>query len=167
METTTVWIFPENKFEQLVNKNIVERYGERNTYKTISLVSGLKQSVSKTYKSHKKKMNLLFIKSPYLNSDKISLAKTTLYLKRLKNVISREIQFIDTGGHCVIQTRDVRIRGYVEPLAKCIVDCLDFDTLSLKEIVVITTETHKDKKCAGPSNLQLAHQYLLIYKKVE
>lgn len=167
LETTTVWIFPEDNYEQLVNKNIVERYRGKGIYKTINLISESKQFVSITHQNQKKKMTLLFIKSPYLDNKKITLSKTTLYLEQLKSVISREIQFVDNEGHCVIQTRDVRIGGYVEPLAKCIVDFLDFDTLSLKEIIIITTENHKDKRQKGLLNLQITHQYLLVYKMVK
>ena len=58
--------------------------------------------------------------------------------------------------------------GYVEPLAKRVVDAIVSDSLWLREIVVVTQEKSKlDDVASGKDEyLRIAHQYLLIYKKV-
>jgi DNA modification methylase len=166
LETTTVWIFPEDEFENLLNKNVVERYRDGESYRTINLVSGKEKLTETSYPHLKKRLNLLFIKSPCLNDKNISNSDVSTYLVQLKEIISNESQFIKEGGYCVIQARDIRIGDYTEPLAKYIVDSVELTGFSLKEIIVITIENHKDKYTESSSSLQIAHQYLLVYKKV-
>jgi len=165
LETSTVWIFPEEKLEQLLNKNVIERYRDSGLYRTINLISDSKKLSVIPYQKQKR-VNLLFIKSPCISSKNISEADITLYLKQLKGVISRENQLVNKGGYCAIQTKDVRVGDYVEPLAKYIVDTIELPGFSLKEIVVITSENYKDKYLEKQPNLQIVHQYLLVYKKV-
>ncbi|HCC69288.1 MAG TPA: hypothetical protein DEP99_05315, partial [Nitrospiraceae bacterium] len=166
LETATVWIFPEDEFENLLNKNVVERYRDGKLYRTINLVSGSEKLAEISYPHLRGKLNLLFIKSLCLNNKDISVSDVSAYLKQLKENISTESQLIKEGGYCVIQTKDVRIGNYIEPLAKYIVDSVEPKDFSLKEIVVITIENHKDKFAENSSGLQIAHQYLLVYKKI-
>ena len=70
---------------------------------------------------------------------------------------------ISEGGFIVIQTQDVRIGEYVEPLAKRVVDMLAPDNLSLKEIIVVTQQNQKLQ--ATSEYLKINHQYLLVYGK--
>lgn len=169
IESATVWIFPENEFEQFLNKNVVERYRDGGSYKTINLISGSGSLSAIPSHQQSKGLNLLFIKSPCLSTESniTSMESITMYLEQLKKVMSQECQFILEEGYCAIQTMDVRLNDYVEPLAKYIVDSIDIDYLSLKEIVVITTENHKDKKTDRQPGLQIVHQYLLVYKKIK
>lgn len=166
LETTTVWLFPEDEFENLLNKNVVERYREGKLHKTINLVLGLKRLTVTPYPHLRKRIDLLFIKSPCLNNKNISISDVSMYLEQLKEIISNESQFIREGGYCVIQTKDIRIGDYTEPLAKYIVDSVEPTDLSLKEIIVITIENHKDKYTESSRGLQIIHQYLIVYKKV-
>lgn len=164
LETTTVWIFPENRLEELLDKNVVKRYRDMGQYKIINLT---KRPVKITKKSStEKKVGLLFIKSPCLNNEGISQKDISIYLEQLTKTIFNESQYIKENGYCVIQTKDLRIGDYIEPLAKYVVDSIKLPSLSLKEIVVVTIENHKDKFVESSNNLQIVHQYLLIYKVV-
>jgi DNA modification methylase len=165
METTTVWIFPDEDYERFLNKNVIERYEAGNGYKTIDIAytSEKKDIISKknTIK------DLLFIKSSGLDKQIYSHQDINLYLNQLKNVFCMELPFIKKGGYVVIQTRDVRIGEYAEPLAKHIVDTIKFSDLLLKEIVVVVRENHNKNKLKqeDKEGLSIAHQYLLVYKK--
>jgi DNA modification methylase len=166
LETSTVWIFPEDKLEQLLNKNVIERYRKGGLYRTINLVSEQKQLSVISYKE-RKRQNLLFIKLPYLEGKNFNSANIPLYLEQLRETIFREIPFVNKGGYYAIQTKDIRIGDYIEPLSKYIVDTFKLPDFSLKEIVIITSENHKDKYPEQLSNLQIVHQYLLVYKKIK
>lgn len=69
----------------------------------------------------------------------------------------------------MVQTQDVRINGYVEPLAKRLVDMLTLDNLWLKEVVVVIQEQERRNphidKSAG--HLSITHQYLLVYERTK
>jgi DNA modification methylase len=165
-ETTTVWVFPEDKLEQLLNKNVIERYKDGGLYRTINLVSGAKKASGTAHKNPRG-VNLLFIKSPCIDNENVSITDVALYLEQLKEVICKETQFINTGGYCVIQTRDVRISGHTEPLAKRVVDMLTLDSLWLKEIVVVTKENQNSYFNNEDGLLNIAHQYLLVYRIIK
>jgi len=162
-ETTTVWVLPEKDFEARLNKNVIGRYSNGNGYSTITFASHSKRDTRLTNKENNKK-GLLFIKSPFLVSNP-SRSELECYLEQIKEVIVRKLHGITDGGFIVIQTQDVRVRGYVEPVAKRILDMLSHEDLWLKEIVVAIQDNHTREIQALDGHLQIAHQYLLVYEK--
>ncbi|MCL4278081.1 DNA methyltransferase [Candidatus Kuenenia stuttgartiensis] len=162
LETSTVWIFAEDNFEKLLNKNVIDRYTREDGYKVIDI--GL-DSAKTSLLSHQRKKNLLFVKSSCLDKKEYSGSDITLYLKQLKDVLQNELPYINEGGHFVVQTKDVRIGKFVEPLAKYTVDSVKFTEFVIKEIIVVTTENRKIVQKENMSDLHTSHQYLLVYKK--
>lgn len=163
LETTTVWILPPKEFEKHLNKNVIDRYSNGEEYSTISFVSNSKNKMKVVGSNIQKNKNLLFIKSPFLSNNP-SYSNIEHYLKKIKEILNQELPTISKGGFLAIQTQDVRIDGYVEPLAKRLVDMLTFDNLWLKEIVVITQDGANLPPKNSRDNLKIVHQYLLIYE---
>ncbi|MDI6732462.1 MAG: DNA methyltransferase [Planctomycetota bacterium] len=159
METSTVWILPENEFEDRLNKNVIKRYSGKNRHQIINLTSGSK---------HKTKIpdnltDLLFIKSSYLGNDNVNYGMINNYLDEVKKLVSKGLEHITRKGFCVIQTKDVRLNSYIEPVAKRIIDILSISNLLLKEIIILATDSHNNQ--SQSDNLKVSHQYLLVYKE--
>ena|GEM_PF-2723166 len=129
----------------------------------ISFVSDSKNEISFFENKWKRNKGLLFIKSPFLNNNP-SYSNIDLYLQRVKEIVSQEIPTITKGGFIVIQTQDVRIDGYIEPLAKKVVDMLTLDNLWLKEIVCVTQKEASLNTQHSRNYLKILHQYLLVYE---
>jgi len=165
LETTTVWILPEKDFEKHLNKNVIERYS-KDGYSTITFSLSFENKKHSLEHKEKKKKGLLFIKSPFLVNN-ISPSNIEFYLNEMKDIVNRNSLVISKGGFIVIQTKDVRIDGYTEPLAKRIVDMLTLDNLWLKEIVVITQEKQNSQVQSVDEHLNITHQYLLVYEVKE
>jgi len=163
LETTTVWIFPAKDFEERLNKNVIDRYSNGKGYSTIIFISHNNRESKFTGRGEKEKISLLFIKSPFLNNS-TSYSSIENYLKELKNIIAQKLPNIDKDGFLVVQTQDVRINGYIEPLAKRVLDMLTLDNLWLKEIIVVTQEGINLNFINSPEYLKITHQYLLIYE---
>jgi DNA modification methylase len=163
LETTTVWILPEKNFEEHLNKNVVDRYSNGQGYSTITFDSHSKNEEDSFEKRGEKNKGLLFIKSPFLSNNP-SHSNVEHYLKEIKEIVNRELPNISKGGFLAIQTQDVRIYGYVEPLAKRLVDMLTLDNLWLKEIVVVTQEGANTSPLNSIEHLKIVHQYLLVYE---
>jgi len=163
LETTTVWIFPEKGFEERLNKNVIDRYSNGGGYSTISFVSHTSRDIKFTGRKEKEKIKLLFIKSPFLNNSP-SYSNIEYYLKEIKNIIEQQLPNINKDGFLIVQTQDVRIEGYIEPLAKKVVDVLAHDNLWLKEIVVVTQEGADSSPLNSKEYLKIIHQYLLVYE---
>jgi len=162
-ETTTVWILPEKDFEERLNKNVIDRYSNGKGYSTISFVSHSENETEIILEEGQKGRGLLFIKSPFL-ANSPSYSNIEFYLQKTKEFVNRELPKISEGGFIVIQTQDVRIGEYIEPLAKRVVDMLAPDNLSLKEIVVITKEGANSNTQNSGNFLKITHQYLLVYE---
>ena len=163
LETTTVWVLPEKDFEARLNKNVIDRYSNSRGYSTISFVSHFKNEIKFTERNIQKDKELLFIKSPFLSNNP-SRSNVEHYLKATKKIVNRDLPNISNDGFLVIQTQDVRIDGYVEPLAKRFVDMLTLDNLWLKEIVVVTHEGANSIAHNPRDYLKITHQYLIIYE---
>ena len=164
LETTTVWIFPEKDFEKRLNKNIIDRYSYGSQNAIVISLSQIKKG--KDLEKRGKKKKLLFIKSPFSDDNSINL-NIEFYLKEIKKIIEQELPNISANGFLAIQTQDVRKHGYIEPLAKKIMDYIESDSLHLKEIVFVTKENHKDKIQNQNKQLMISHQYLLVYKVIK
>lgn len=163
-ETATVWILPEKNFEKQLNKNVVDRYAKGKSYSTIFLISNSKNKAIKTFKNGRKgKKELIFIKSSF-PGDNTSSLNIKSYLQGIKKIVDSKLSTIKKGGFFIIQTRDIRINGYIEPLAKKILDSISPDRLWLKEIVIITKEKQHNNIKYSSENLKINHQYLLIYE---
>ncbi len=146
LETTTVWILPQDNFEQKLNENVIERYSKEKQYSVVTFSSLSGKSISRLNKN----ATLLFIKMLYF--DKPEMQDVELYLKNLNN-----ISFI------VIQTKDVRINRYIEPLAKRVTDILIDKNLWLKEVIVVVQENSQSSQ-DSKNYLKIVHQYLLVYE---
>ncbi|OIP75826.1 MAG: hypothetical protein AUK06_01145 [Parcubacteria group bacterium CG2_30_36_18] len=166
LETTTVWIFPEEDFEKYLNKNVIDRYLNRGGYSTITFVSHFKNEMKFTERNTQKGKELLFIKSPFLSNNP-SRSNVEYYLKKIKEIVNRELPNISRGGFLAIQTQDVRIDGYIEPLAGKIINLIMSDNLYLKEIIVVTKEKQNLINQTIKDYFKIAHQYLLIYEVVK
>jgi len=165
-ETTTVWILPEKNSEEYLNKNVIYRYSNGKDYSIITFISHSRNEVDFTGRNIQKDRELLFIKSPFLNNMP-SRSNIEFYLKETKEIVKQELPNISEGGFLVIQTQDVRIDGYVEPLAKRLVDMLILDNLWLREIVIVTQERQNPYIDKSEGHLNITHQYLLVYEKTK
>jgi len=160
LETTTVWIFPENKTERLVDKNVLQRY-DGASYRVIDLAG----KAAREPQSRGKQKDLLFIKSSCLEREGFSSSDVSPYLEKLREIVKEQMPVLKEKGYCVIQCRDVRTKeGSLEPLAKRTVDMLKTTKeLRLKEIVVVASEALGPPK--SEETLRITHRYLLVYKK--
>ncbi len=161
LETKTVWLFPEDDLERCLNRNVVDRYSNGKGYSAITLDSpaGGEPGVAAGKESENKE--LLFIKSPLL-SKKPSQEILENYLQQIEKIVDRELPRMEEG-FAVIQTQDVRINGYIEPMAKRVVDMLSADRLLIKEIILVTSEKEKLQSREEQGYLNINHQYLLVY----
>ncbi|GAB5046669.1 hypothetical protein TdN_10610 [Thermodesulfovibrio sp. TK110] len=177
LETTTVWIFPEKDFDERLNKNIIERYSQEGNYSIINLFASsgsILEIQSKLRKKQtKNKYDLIIVKACV--KDKSSGFEPEDYLKSFKKIIEGLLPELKDKGFLVIQTNDVRINGYLEPLAQKIVNLLTNKNLWLKEIVVVTTSKVQEETVEGPQkvvdflgcpidHLKIIHEYLLVYE---
>lgn len=160
LETTTMWILPPENFENALNKNIIERYSSDGKYFLITFDS--------SYKPFKlKNVSLIFIKNSSLES--ASIVQIESYLENLRRFVDENLEKIKKGGFLVIQTHDIRVNGLLEPMAKKILDKINNKNLWLKEIIIVTKEKNGSYLANNTisENLEIVHQYLIVYEVVK
>lgn len=107
-------------------------------------------------------LELIYIKPFFLNENS-TIGQVNQYLHSLSNFVNQVLLQLNNLRYIVIQTSDVRIDDYLEPLAKDITDLLQADQLWLKEIVILTQETNQEYQ-KSDNKLTIVHQYLLVYE---
>ncbi len=166
-ETTTVWVLPEKDFEKCLNKNVIERYSNKNGYFTVSFISHSENTTYITKDEEKSRNGLLFIKLPFLKNNS-SYSNIKFCLQKVKEIINQHLPKINNDGFMVIQTRDVRINGYIESIAKRIIETFSFNKkLWLREIITVAKKNSEPKINISEDYLQITHQYLLVYDVIK
>jgi len=167
LETTCVWLFPSNDYEKRLDSNVIRRYSTENEYQVLSIdIEKSQEKVSSPVITGTK--DLIYIRSPLLKTE-LSEKMITSYLQLLKDVVDESLRNVIQGGFIVIRTRDVRVNQYIEPMGKNIVGLLSSNHLWLKEIVVVTQngqQKHENKYEAN-ENLEITHEYLLVYEVIK
>ncbi len=164
LETTTVWILPAEDIEGYLNRNVVARYSGNRGHLTIRLAPQKNRARVEDKSGSSRRKGLLFVKAPpeYLEGE----VAITAYLRQVGEVVEEELTRVLPDGFVVLQTRDVRVEGYLEPLAKRLVELLEGKPLLLKEIVIVTDPGGEpDEDGSEKEYLRPAHQYLLVYEK--
>jgi len=163
LETTTVWLLPEEGSEDNIDKNVIERYSDGKRYSMISLTPDRRRH--KGYAGEKG--TLLFVRSHFLR-DETSRANISIYLQKIKDIVKEYIPKIINGGHIIIRTQDVRLNGYIEPIANRIIGMVRTEKLWLKEIIIVAQEGKNIFNALKINeNLNIGHQYLIVYEKKE
>jgi len=168
VDTTSVWILPgeeEEEYEDYVCRNVVKRYSDFQNYLE-ARIEKIPHGQIDLGLDGAEQVKLIFIKSPCLN-DNISASEAASYPNRVKSFIETNLNHVGMDGFLVIQTRDVRINGYLAPLAKKLIDTLVHDNLWLKEIIITTANSQTisaARRDGLSSDLHIAHQYLLVYE---
>ncbi|MEO0068318.1 MAG: DNA methyltransferase [candidate division WOR-3 bacterium] len=164
LETSTVWIFPEKEFEERLNQNVIKRYGDKKRRLTFYLNS-LSRTTPDSAPLGRQKAGLLFIKANL--PERVESQETVeQYIKSVKEIVQHWLSFNIADGFLIIQTNDVRIKEYLEPMAKDIVtSLLDNQRLWLKEIVIVAGDYQSEASPeSGAVELKITHQYLLVYQ---
>ena len=163
LETTTVWIFPDEHFESYLDTNVIKRYSKGDEYLIAEIRLQDNMEEIPVLKSERK-YDLLYLKSPFL-SDLINRISVEEYLKSVK-IFLNSVSLIK-GGYVIIETQDIRINGNVVPLPIELVELLqNAPNLWLKEIVIVTTENQRDSNQADREYLKITHKYLLMYEVI-
>lgn len=107
---------------------------------------------------------MLYLKS-FLSKEDIDLLSIEKFKEKLKN-ISDSIS-VKKNGYLAINLEDVRINGYIIPLALEVIETLEeSNNLRLKEIIIATTENQRENNKDG-KYLKITHRYLLIYEIIK
>lgn len=162
LEATSVWIFPEDQYDSCLDTNILRRYHRGGKYRAFALGFAARGREVPTL-GLSEPLSLLVIKSPLLAEAK-DRASVFSYLSFVRDFVSRNIVLLLPGAFLVVETQDVRVDGYIEPLGLQIVNSLNHERLWLKEIVIVVRENQHLAPLGDQKELAIVHRYLLVYE---
>lgn len=166
LETTTVWLFPGDKKEELTDKNIIKRYSSGDNFEIIKIDSSDNKSRAIKLRA-KKDLELVWVKSPVLSPSNGKRVNPQNYLELLQS-LSFEVQSgVRSGGYLAIEARDLRRGQYLIPMAKLIVDLLQDEAWWLKEIIVVAEANGQKRfqRAVKQEFLDIVHSYILVYER--
>lgn len=166
LETTTVWIFPNEDFEDLLDTNILSRYKGKEKVLAINLLpcKDFQNELMQNKKEEGEQISLLYIKAIPDHFESSGFNEDT-YLKKLQSLVDDKIGHLSEKSNIAILTKDIRKNDYLIPLAKIIVDKIKIKEANLKEIIIVTAENKKNNIPLNPKGLlEITHYYLLIYQ---
>lgn len=159
LETTTVWIFPSERLEAEVRRNLMSRFAVPGS-QWIEVALGRGQPDQKIEAD---KASVIYIAPP---TQLASSREIAAYCSTVKKISAQAGQLLQEGGFLVVDTRDVRVDGSLTPMGMLVWERLqDQKELAIKEIVVVVPENEPKLLPAKNRNLRIIHRYLLIYKK--
>ena len=160
LETTTLWIFPKEKFEENLNKNIIERYGPDKLYSIFYFLPNNQIIFNNSKKLKNGKISLLYIK---ILSEEIKEQK---FLNFLIQRVFQESTNLKEKGYLVMHTKDIRTTTGIFPTGKEIV--INFEKklpfLKLKEIIIASFYENKEFTDII-NNFEIVHSYILVFEK--
>ncbi|MEO0080017.1 MAG: DNA methyltransferase [candidate division WOR-3 bacterium] len=155
-ETTTVWLFPVERMHALTVQNVLKRYCEAgcvavtlNESKGTALIWPVGKSLY---------VRMLF---PEEGQGPASIPPL---LQQLRDAVTAVLDRQSPGTFLVVQTKDVRCNGYLEPVAVKLEEMLSLPRLWLKEIVIVAPAGNSSAETVSSGHLDIIHEYLLVYE---
>lgn len=154
LETTTVWIFPENRLEAEVRRNLIGRFFGKGRF--IEIQGGEEDTEKRLEETD---INGLFIRWPAVPMTEPRFAGHRRLVARFAR---QSCDLLPRNAFFVVEAVDFRSGGYLIPSGLLLYEALESQPcLSLKEIVIVVPETAPHNQPAP--ELQIIHKYLLIY----
>lgn len=153
LETTTVWVFPENRLESEVRRNLRRRFGGPGPY--LEVEYGREEPSPGVGIS----TNLLFIPWPPFPMTKCTFWQ---YCATVMHLARQGLTYLPPGGVLAVEVMDFRDGGDLIPAGLLLYEVLRTQcSWALQEIVIVVPE---GGPCARAGDrLEIIHRYLLIY----
>ncbi len=152
LETTTVWIFPQERLEQEVKRNLLQRFADLG-----GDIVEIAWDDECDFASPGRPANLAYVRWPQHD---MTQQRFVGYRGAVRKLIEQNI--VCQGGFLVLEAMDFRSGGMLQPAGLILYE--DLETcrdLLLKEIVIVVPEMLPPPWAS--TDLEIVHRYLLIY----
>ena len=161
LETTTVWVLPQERLEDAIRRNLLGRFAEPNGHLLeISFEEG--QLLCHRY-GIGDKPSVIYLTLPAKLQDEDAFAR---YRATIQDTTERLGKILMSEGFLVVETRDTRIDGTLWPVGLLVwEDLAERNDFAIKEIVVVVPESTPQRSSQLEGCLDITHRCLLIYRK--
>lgn len=154
LETTTVWLFPREGWDEEVRRNLLARCSD-----TLGVAfCEVRWGTTHTPAPGRDKVDLLYLRWPADRN--LTKASFESFSTHVCSFAARDM--VRKGGYFVVEVMDFRVNGELCPSALWMYESLGaYEHLALKEIVIVVPEGQQ-QTVTGP-HLSIVHRYLLVY----
>ena len=157
LETTTVWIFPSDRLETELKRNLLWRFaGATKAFMQIQF-DGDRHGFNL---ASAKNIRLLYVRPP----ERLTEETFVSYRTAIKGIVAQGREFLPRGGFLVLEVKDFRTEGGLVPAGLLLwEDMTRQRDFIIKEIVIVAPKgtSHSGHK----EHLEIVHRYLLVYRK--
>lgn len=160
VETTTVWIFPPERLETEVRRNLLRRFATPGSNFVEIVLDG---EQSRQQFESVPNADLVYITPPNAIKDTQDIIA---YRATIEDIARYVAKTLPVGKHLVLDTKDVRCGDTLWPMGLLLWEDLRRQKeFSIREIVVIVPEVSMARQRTVDEFLEITHRYLLIYVK--
>lgn len=162
LETTTVWVFPKDRLEAEVRRNLLRRFAiAGGEFIEVQFNSGEHHSVLASAQN----IRLLYVRSLRQWTGETF----TGYRTAIKKIVEQTGDLLPLGGFLVLEAEDFRAESGLVPAGLLLwEDMVHQEDFLLKEIVIVVPEELPYEELPYNEHkeyLDIVHRYLLIYSK--
>lgn len=159
LETTTVWIFPKERLEAEVKRNLSGRFAAAGEEFIDVRFDGDKPNLTPASPEN---IRLLHVHMPEHETEEAFMG----YRAAVKDIVAQGKELLPPGGFLVLEAKDFRTENELIPVGLFLWEdmtlCRDF---RLKEIVIVAPMEMSSNFNRHTDYLDIVHRYLLIYRK--
>ena len=159
LECKTTWVFPSERFEELVEASVMNRYGNKGPVLEVEPSEQRDGSLLGTRSGY----NLVYCKT--LPCRDGSIHGVNEYVQSAKFLVDTTSQVTNPEGHLVIRSKDAKV-GDETISPALLIWRLPGESFRLREIIVLAHQP-ADKTANQVHDLQITHEFLLVYQKRE
>lgn len=157
LETTTVWLFPSDRLEDEVRRNILGRFTSPGD--TLVEVQWCHSS-SHVPPSFPQRAKVVHMRLP----ERLEKQRVASLREEIREIVKNLGSILSPGGFLVIEAKDFRAGRELVPVGLQLWEDLNQNRdFVLKEIVVVAPEDRAH--CEPQEYLHIVHRYLLFYSK--
>lgn len=159
LETTTVWVFPNDRLETEVGQNLLRRFvGTGGAFVEVPFNSGQYRSALASVQN----VRLLYVSPP----EQWTEETLTDYRRAIGEILEQIEDILSSGSFLVLEAKDFHTESGLVPAGWLLwEDMTHQGNFLLKEIVVVAPE--KSPHDGHKERLDIIHRYLLVYLKGE
>lgn len=166
LETTSVWILPRGNFENKLLENLIGRYSGTKNYIRVSFLPSNEPTLPLLRVSERDKdKKLIYIKFPEFFTD-TQPERIGYFIKEFGKPLEKLFHRLRKGSFIAIHTKDLRIDDCIFPSGMKVIEAFNYENLNLKEIIVVSKDTHDSNYEPSCNYLKIVHSYLLVYEVV-
>lgn len=160
LETTTVWLLPPDRVDAEIRRNVLARFATQGASIAEIQLDGESKEIDTAALSS---CHVVLVRFPK-ESRSWREQDVSRYVGTLTRLADSATAALPRDSALVVETQDVRVNGYTQPLALLAYEALkEHRTLRLREIVVVVPEGLERKP--SDNGLTIVQSYLLVFAR--